>query len=305
MCSSSASSGHRRTNGFTLVELLVVIGIIAILVGMLLPSLARAREQARLVQCQNNLRQWGIGIEDYANEASGILPTDGYKDGNSQSDPWNWWFDPSAWCNAIPPLLGQQPYDIYWNPPPGYAPTNMTVVPPQPTIGSSSIWICPDADWSIPRGPAAGGVDSPGLPNGHYLMWGWEDQARTKLDSKDTYWCYVWNSKLNDSLPPNPDGSPLNPRMSQLRPASSVVLMVEKTMNYQENLIYGFPEQTCIDRGKTAYTRFTGRHSGGGNLLFADGHVAYFTLRQIWNAPDAPNNYNQTDVIWNPFGPAD
>ena len=65
---------HVSNKGFTLVELLVVIAIIAILVAVMLPAVNSARSAARRIQCQNNLRQMGMAIQNYVSRTRGELP---------------------------------------------------------------------------------------------------------------------------------------------------------------------------------------------------------------------------------------
>lgn len=63
-----------RSNAFTLVELLVVLGIMSLLIGLLMPTLAKVRGAAFRAQCQSNLRQLGIGYKAYIQEHKGHVP---------------------------------------------------------------------------------------------------------------------------------------------------------------------------------------------------------------------------------------
>jgi prepilin-type N-terminal cleavage/methylation domain-containing protein len=104
---SNGCSGLRR--GFTLVELLVVITIIGILVALLLPAVQAAREAARRVQCQNNLKQISLAMLGFE-QVNGHFPSSGWG--------WNWVGDPDrgadieqpgGWLYSILPHLDQIP----------------------------------------------------------------------------------------------------------------------------------------------------------------------------------------------------
>jgi prepilin-type N-terminal cleavage/methylation domain-containing protein len=80
----------RGSSGFTLVELLVVISIIALLISLLLPALAKARADGLAVICESNLRQIGTGVQEYAQEYENAILPAGYSFTRTAAgtDPW-------------------------------------------------------------------------------------------------------------------------------------------------------------------------------------------------------------------------
>jgi len=108
---TSRDNHHNVMRGFSLVELLVVLGIIALLISILMPVIVRAQRQAQTVQCADNLHHIGLALEMYAGSNGGWLPA------------WSGWHtwppglseDSSgpAWTVELIPYLGKPDSQVY------------------------------------------------------------------------------------------------------------------------------------------------------------------------------------------------
>src|SRR4051794_1301589 len=102
------SRPNYRRGGFTLIELLVVIAIIAVLIALLLPAVQAAREAARRAQCVNNLKQLGLGVQNYLSTNDAFPPLLGNfgLNGNQPASTGGPWV--LGWAVALLPYIEQQ-----------------------------------------------------------------------------------------------------------------------------------------------------------------------------------------------------
>ena len=115
--------------GFTLLELLVVIAVIAILAALLLPALSRAKSTAQAVACLNHLKQWGLATQLYVEDHADYLPREGLP--NPQADHGDLEPTNQAWYIQLPAELNLPLYrDMPWR-------TNCL----DPCAGT--LWLCP------------------------------------------------------------------------------------------------------------------------------------------------------------------
>jgi prepilin-type N-terminal cleavage/methylation domain-containing protein/prepilin-type processing-associated H-X9-DG protein len=285
---------RRSRPAFTLVELLVVIGIIALLISILLPSLNKARRAADMVACSSNMRQIGMAFRMYAGDNKDAIPFAYLRDDTGQ-------IPQSTWDMQLDKYMGGKG-DAY-----GFAGAKM------PT--NTAPYLCP-ADTTLMRNPshtwniAIPGPNGTVIPKSYAMTYGkypWEPGAQGS--GTGIVYVRLSDGSAGDESGVNVDGKRNTPiRYSTVRNATECLLLVERAdpLNMIGSGIYGGGSRTQGPYGQHPGNRAfwlhpttggTGVKAGRWNYLFMDGHVAplYETETvDMTNASRASTLYSNT-----------
>jgi len=266
-----------KKRAFTLIELLVVIAIIAILAALLLPTLSKAKQQAKQVQCLNNLKQWGLAMSMYVDDNNQTYPrtkipngTPGAASGYNEDNPT--WTDLAdfyfasppqgmdAWFNALPPYISSKPLYVYKALENGNAGVDSF-------NAGGNIFTCPAA------------VIDP-LVNVN---------IRVALQ-------YGMNSKALDEQP----SSIVYLKSRMIAHPSAFVLFSDGRTFINETPFYGnSAKETDICKPQVYTTAFSSRHNAGGCITFGDDHAAWYRYSYVCsNAVSLAADPGLSDINW-------
>jgi prepilin-type processing-associated H-X9-DG protein/prepilin-type N-terminal cleavage/methylation domain-containing protein len=278
-----ARAAHRA---FTLIELLVVVAIIALLISILLPSLARARDQGESAVCKANLHQIGLALTMYTLE-EGFYPSVLYQEsdyppavkdiGGPVPEPLVLW--PTRLLAFV---KGQQ--DVFWCP-----------SAPADTHWDGRKWIVTEAERALnytwAQGSFAYGYNDWGifdirwlglLPDGYELPQGMA-------------------LGLGAYIPKNPNNLSVRHaaelKASLVKQPSEMIAIGDTTSDgYFDTVFDPTPRDSPSDEETGANEEPGNRHSGGANVLFCDGHVQWFRQPFLMGYLDEYKNQKPTQV---------
>ncbi len=235
----SEATGNRIQRGFTLIELLVVVSIIALLISILMPSLSRARKQAKTVVCRSNIRQVGMGALYYAHDYHDQLFPAAINAGTEFPDIGGAWARLYGEHNIVEPGL-LYPY-VY----------HMDAVVECPSNGRRTTYSS--------TGPNMFGGDT--ALDFDYTMIGNVQGARTSGKTQMAY----FNRPQQYGIWARPPVTMPSRRVIKMQ--SLAIFVEEHTRFWNESTddgLWGNADQISV------------RHNGGSNMVFLDGSVKLF-----------------------------
>jgi len=245
---ASGSAAFRRSaSAFTLLDLLLATGVVALLAGILLPVLGNAKAKAHRIECLSRLRQWSVAFGNYAEDNDGWVARECYEplgevtinnwsqvkgrpraDGTSDSD--------DVWYNALPQVLGRPPTVKFY------------ALSDRPKFFNRRDLIhCPAARF-------------PG-----YAL-------------RPTYQFPLFSLAMNSQLINS--GPTISINLIERNDSARTVLFLDNLLE-GEAKVHPMQESSHLGQPGAYANRFGARHQKGGNLAFADGHVAWFQGRHV------------------------
>ncbi len=281
-------------HAFTLVELLVVIGIMAVLIALLLPALLAARKQADRVRCLSNLRQLGLATIQYGNDNNGYWPP--------QSHTWS--SGAKRWHDFLSRyVVGDVVVDVAGVPMRGdlnFTGTNDPLAEPQ--IGSDEIQHGNNALWGCPSWRRVNYVGSkPVWNNSLSPGYAWSRYFKAPNDLNLAGTAVVANAQTAVSGTTTLTGT--YAKSTQYTQSASRALLMDSVFGlintygvigmkwkYQPEGTRIFPARPDTVLFSIDFDRHGKRASGNGpydlslNVLYADGHAAPTSAREAWRA---------------------
>jgi prepilin-type N-terminal cleavage/methylation domain-containing protein/prepilin-type processing-associated H-X9-DG protein len=242
-----------RRRAFTLVELLVVIGVIAVMIGILLPALSHARAQARQLKCLNNIRQIGMASTMYTGEFKGwMLP--GY---------WGWSQATGGWPTTTPPAIPASGPRRYWFQ--VFTVTQLLNSSNSDTAHYPLQLICPEASLALSKGNGVTGYDLHESYGINYTQ-----LPGLNVNIAPNYWNAWQNVQIRSSAEKIYFVDSTSEGVSVTSSATN------STLRYFDPY-YGGELHEPPDKGSAiAY-----RHYDGANALYYDGHAQWRSEAQL------------------------